>query len=247
MKPYYSHGGFAIYCGDCREIVPSLGSFDAVITDPPYGETSLDWDKAVRGWMDVCEFYSTRNLWCFGSLSLFMEMSRTGECSRWNKAQEIVWEKHNGSMFHADRFKRVHELAVQFYLGDWKSIYKNPVTTPDATKRTLRRKQRPPHAGHIEEGAYSSEDGGPRLMRSVIFERSCHGYAVSPTQKPVGIIKPLLEYSVPPGGRVLDCFCGSGSTLIAAKEMGMTGVAIDVDEAECEKAAERLSQGVLAL
>lgn len=37
MKPYYDHGGITIYHGDCREILPSLGTFDLLLTDPPYG------------------------------------------------------------------------------------------------------------------------------------------------------------------------------------------------------------------
>ena len=38
MKPYYDDGrGIVIYHGDCREIVPSLGKFDLLLTDPPYG------------------------------------------------------------------------------------------------------------------------------------------------------------------------------------------------------------------
>lgn len=37
MKPYYEHGGIRIFLGDSREIVPSLGRFDLLLTDPPYG------------------------------------------------------------------------------------------------------------------------------------------------------------------------------------------------------------------
>ena len=37
MKPYYDHGGITIYCGDCAEIIPTLGYFDLLLTDPPYG------------------------------------------------------------------------------------------------------------------------------------------------------------------------------------------------------------------
>ncbi len=37
-KPYYDDGkGIVIYHGDCREIVPQLGKFDLLLTDPPYG------------------------------------------------------------------------------------------------------------------------------------------------------------------------------------------------------------------
>ena len=244
MKPYYQHSGITVYHGDCREVVRHLQPVHAVITDPPYGETSLSWDRQARGWMDAAELI-TSSLWCFGSLQMFMEMARLGECSRWTRAQEIVWEKHNGSSFHADRFKRVHELAVHFYRGEWSAIHKSPVTTSDATARTVRRKTRPTHTGHIGNAAYVSHDGGPRLMRSVIYARSCHGEADHPTQKPTAIIDPLLRYSIPPSGTVADLFMGSGSTLVAAKRLGLNAVGIEIDERFCEVAAKRLSQEVL--
>jgi site-specific DNA-methyltransferase (adenine-specific) len=37
MKPYYQDEYVTLYCGDCREIVPTLGRFDLLLTDPPYG------------------------------------------------------------------------------------------------------------------------------------------------------------------------------------------------------------------
>lgn len=37
MKPYYDHAGATIYHGDCRDVLPGLGLFDLVLTDPPYG------------------------------------------------------------------------------------------------------------------------------------------------------------------------------------------------------------------
>ena len=37
MKPYYSEAGITIFCGDCRDIIPSLPQVDLVLTDPPYG------------------------------------------------------------------------------------------------------------------------------------------------------------------------------------------------------------------
>lgn len=36
-EPYYQHGGMTIYHGDCREVVPALGQFELLLTDPPYG------------------------------------------------------------------------------------------------------------------------------------------------------------------------------------------------------------------
>jgi len=37
VKPYYQDDAVTIYHGDCREIVPQLGRFDLLLTDPPYG------------------------------------------------------------------------------------------------------------------------------------------------------------------------------------------------------------------
>ena len=41
MKPYYEDGQITIYYGDCREILPTLGPVDLVLTDPPYGIGAL--------------------------------------------------------------------------------------------------------------------------------------------------------------------------------------------------------------
>lgn len=45
MKPYYEDDLVTLYNGDCRESVDLLSGADAIVTDPPYAETSLDWDS----------------------------------------------------------------------------------------------------------------------------------------------------------------------------------------------------------
>lgn len=240
IEPYWSDDSVALYLGDALDLLPALTAHvDVVVADPPYGETSLVWDRRIAGWLNVLP---GRSLWCFGSLRSFMATGPNFAAAGWQHSQEVVWEKHNGSSFHADRFKRVHELAVHFYRGPWGEVYRDVPKTMDATARTLRRKHRPPHTGHIEASAYASEDGGPRLMRSVIYCRSAHGSAVHPTQKPEGIIRPLIEYACPPGGTVLDPCAGSGSTGSAARQLGRRAILIERDANYAEAAARRLSQ-----
>ena len=244
MKPYFQNDRVTIYHGDCMELLPTIEPVEAIITDPPYEETNLEWDVWPDGWPAACAPLS-RSLWCFGSLRMFLD--RRDEFSGWTLAQEIVWEKHNGSGAASDRFRRVHELAVQFYQGPWAEVFKSPVMTLDASARTVRRTKKPAQWGGIGPASYVSEDGGPRLMRSVIPVRSCHGHAIHPTQKPEGIISPLIEYSVPDQGTVLDPFMGSGSVLATADRMGRKAIGIEANEEFCEAAAQRLSNREMAL
>ena len=48
MTPYYQDNAVTIYCGDCREIVPTLGRFGLLLTDPPYG-IGKDGQKRTTG------------------------------------------------------------------------------------------------------------------------------------------------------------------------------------------------------
>jgi site-specific DNA-methyltransferase (adenine-specific) len=243
MKPYFNEDGITLYHGDSREILPQLPVGDCVIADPPYGQTSLKWDVWPKGWI---EGVRADSLWIFGTMRMFLLHAPEIFSAGFAMSQDLVWEKHNGSSSAADRFRRVHEQMIHFYRGPWDKIHKVVPTTPDATARTVRSKKRPPQWGGIGESSYESQDGGPRLMRSVIYERSCHGFAVNETQKPLGIIRPLIEYSCPANGLVIDPFSGSGSTLVAAREMGRRAIGMEMRESQCAEAAKRLSHKILA-
>lgn len=240
--PYYRDEHVALWHGDFREVLPTIDvAADAIVTDPPYGETTLDWDIWPAGWPSIAAQYA-RSMWCFGSMRMFLD--QRDEFSVWRLSQDVVWEKHNGSGLHNDRFKRVHEFATHWYQGPWGEIRHETPTTADATARAVRRKAKPVHHQGARGASYFvSQDGGPRLMRSVIFARSMHGQAINETEKPVELVVPLIEYAVPPGGLVLDLFAGSGSTGVAARSTGRRAVLIEKREAQCEKTAERLSRG----
>jgi site-specific DNA-methyltransferase (adenine-specific) len=237
-----SFGPVTLLLGDCREIMPILPKVDAIVTDPPYGQTSLTWDRWCDGWVSTAAqlVLPSGSMWVFGTLRMFME--RRDDFVGLRMAQDIVWEKHNGSSFHADRFRRVHEQAAQFYRGEWAAVYKGKVVTMGAQRRTVRNKQRPPHMGHIDSVPYESEDGGPLLMRSVMYVRSEHGRAEHETQKPVGIVAPLIENCAPVGSLVLDPFMGSGTTLVAAIALGRRAIGIEANERYFDIACRRAEQ-----
>ena len=104
------------------------------------------------------------------------------------------------------------------------------------------------HAQRPEAPHRSWTDDGTRLMTSVLDVRSMHrNGGIHPTEKPLGLLDPLIRYGCPVGGLVLDPFAGSGSTLDAARQAGRRATGIEADERYCEAAARRLSAGVLPL
>jgi len=234
-----------IHVGDCREVLPGLGAgfADCCVTDPPYGDTSLTWDSICPGWIEhvARALKPNSSIWVFGSMRflapLFSEMAQHG----YRYSQDVVWEKQNGTGFNNDRFRRVHEHAVLFYRGPWAEVYHDAQVTNDARARVVRKKEKPAHwHGATGSTTYVSEDGGPRLMRSVLHVRNEHSRAIHPTQKPLELLLPLIRYSCPPGGVVLDPFAGSGSTGAAAAIEGRDSVLIEKDLATAQAATQRL-------
>lgn len=231
--------------GDCREAMVAEGPFDLIIADPPYGDTALAWDRLVAGWEGIAlrALKPTASMWVFGSMRYFMA---TGFPAGFRVAQDLVWEKANGTGFAADRFKRVHEHAVQFYRSDapWSCVH-NEVqrvvySGPDKHDRR-RHAKGGQHYGEIDLKAY--QDDGSRIMRSIIPAASVRG-GIHPTQKPVSLLEILIRTSCPEGGLVGDFFAGSAAVGEACAMSGRRYVGCEIDPEMAAKARDRLATGL---
>ena len=233
-----------VVTGDCRDHMAAGGPYDLILADPPYGGTSLSWDRQVEGWLALASgaLHPTGSIWVFGSLRSFLRIAPAFRRARLRLAQDIIWQKQNSTSFHADRFRRVHEIVAQFYRSDtpWRHIYNAVQMTHDAIAKTVRRTMRPPHMGAIGTGHYRSLDGGPRLMRSVLIVRNCHGRAIHPTEKPVELLELLVRTSCPAGGLVGDWFAGSGAAGEACHNSGRRYLGCEIDPVMAAKARGRL-------
>jgi adenine-specific DNA-methyltransferase len=220
--PYYRDGDITIYHGDCRDVLPGLPgeSVDLVCTDPPYG-------CSFRGRFD-----------------------RKHEPIAGD--DELSWVE---PVFRqVVRLMRPDSLCVSFYgwphaevfLAAWKAVGLRPVSHLCFVKNVigLGRFTRSRH-----ETAFLLAKGHPEPPAKAIADTidwRREEDAFHPNQKPVAAVAQLLLTYAPRGGLVLDPFLGSGTTLRAAKDLGLAAIGIEVEGHYCERAARRMAQGVLA-
>lgn len=202
MKPYYQESGVTIYHGDCREVLPGIGVFDALVTDPPYG---INWAGEPTKWRRRAGFSAEE--WDPSRPDFLNSILHHGR-------YQIVW---GGQFF---------PLPVS---RGWLCWIK-----PDA----------PPSMGTFELAWTNLDRIGRHIVHSIsATNRERNGH---PSQKPRNVMKWAIS-QLPLVAGIVDPFAGSGTTLEAAKVLGIEAVGIEINEAYCELAAKRLSQGVLEL
>jgi len=197
-------GDQTLILGDCRDVMPTLGRFDACVTDPPYGmnfqsnyrevqhsRIANDTNDDLLKWACDIPFAHSKYIFC-----------------RWDNLQKIprpksiiVWIKNNWSMGDLE-----HEHARQteiclFWNGE----------------RHYFPKKRP----------------------TDILECARTGNIYHPTEKPLGLIKQIIEWT---DGIVIDPFMGSGTTLVACQQLGRKGTGIEIREKYFDIACKRVEQ-----
>ena len=97
---------------------------------------------------------------------------------------------------------------------------------------------------YTHESAYLLAKGAvtpPEHVIADVIDWKYTGNRLHPTQKPVDSLKPVVAAFCPPGGLVLDPFCGSGSTLVAARELGREFLGIELDARHHRTACDRVA------
>jgi site-specific DNA-methyltransferase (adenine-specific)/modification methylase len=208
-------GGQRLILGDCLAVMPTLGRFDAVVTDPPYGigegnakvrsrqrtakSRALadqrqyvgdgEWDATPASAEHIAMMRAiSRNQIIFGG-NYFEGL---GPTSCW-----LVWDKQNGENDFADC-----ELA-------WTNL-------PKAVRRVYWRWH-----GMIRKGDDVREH---------------------PTQKPLGVIEWCIGNLPPSAATIFDPFMGSGTTLVACQRLGRNGTGIEIDPEYFDIACRRVDE-----
>jgi DNA modification methylase len=91
----------------------------------------------------------------------------------------------------------------------------------------------------------SSEGSAARFFYCAKASKSERGEGnTHPTVKPLALMKYLITLGLPPGGIVLDPFCGSGTTALACKELGRNYICIEKELEYYQIACNRLDQPI---
>lgn len=93
--------------------------------------------------------------------------------------------------------------------------------------------------GAYNQDAFVTMNGKPENVIAAGFSSNEGG--LHPTQKPVALMKALIELTTQEGQLVIDPFSGSGSTLVAAKELGRDYIGFELDPSYVETSLERLN------
>jgi site-specific DNA-methyltransferase (adenine-specific) len=232
--------------GDCLEVMKTIedNSIDAIITDPPYGTTACKWDSIIPFepmWEQLNRIIKPNGaIVLFGS-EPFSSFLRTSNVKMYR--YDWIWEKSKATNFlFAKQMPLIaHEDIMIFYK-------KKPTYNPQKTKGKPYNKGKEKRTeieavGKIGNGNLIENKTGLRNPRSVqYFVTAEREGKLHPTQKPLLLIEYMIKTYTKENETVLDFTMGSGTTMLACKNLNRNGIGIEKDEDYFKIAEERINK-----
>ena len=195
-------GAATLYLGDCRDVLPTLGKVDAVVTDPPYG--------------------------------LGDKLDGAGVSSQWGLLYgegAPAWDKETA----------IDALKASMQKGRWQIVWGgNYYALPPMRCWLLWDKMQEHTSGHAEM-AWTNLDKPIRTFRYARAQLASEG-KVHPTQKPEPLMRWCINHLPDNAQIILDPFMGSGTTGVAAVQMGRNFIGIERDPGYFDIACRRIEQ-----
>jgi|GEM_PF-605673 len=260
---YYDHAGITIYHGDCRDILPHLEPVDLVLTSPPYGKIRTYGGVECDEYLDV--------------IRLLPEVLRDGGVCVWNTSDQVKDGSESGTSFRQalaalECGLKLHDTMIYCkegvtypnanrYLPAFEYMFVFSKGSPSIFHGIKDRDNK--KAGIKINGTRRNQDDtmSPKKSRhgSVIAPRGLrlNWWILSPANvEPSNGHPARMPYKMATGHiftwtdkfyTILDPFMGSGTTLVAAKQLGRKAIGIEIYEDYCRIAVRRLAQEVLPL
>ena len=236
-----------LFTGDCRDVIrttPTIRDIDFVYLDPPFdtGRTHRgaagSFDDSFDARADFLAFMRER-LECIASV-MKPDATIMLHCD-WRTSHHLrvmldelfgvdafvnhlIWTYGLGGS-SPRRFARKHD-DILFYAKSPKYYFEPPLVP--ATSQRMR--------GQMKKAT--------DVIAIPSINNMAHERVGWPTQKPLALLRLLIDAACPPGGSVLDPFCGSGTTLVAASENGRPAIGIDVNPDAIQIAQSRCAADV---
>jgi site-specific DNA-methyltransferase (adenine-specific) len=254
----WAHGHrWSLFAGDCLEQLGRLPaeSIDLVFADPPYflsngGFTCQSgrrapvgkgaWDASAgievdhaftRAWLEACGrvLKPSGSIWVSGTQHVIFSVGFAMQSLGWRLLNTVTWYKPNASPNLSCRyFTHSSELlvwAAPRRPGKLRHVFDYPRMKALNGGKQMRDVWALPRAGEEE----LSDDGQGRVWTSTSPRGEEKALGRHPTQKPVALLRRIVEATSPEDGVVLDPFSGSGTTGVAALRLGRRFVGIERD------------------
>jgi len=253
-----------LFNDDCLKIMRTLpdNSVDAIVTDPPYYSTNLDFDKKqpidFLLWLMECR----RILKPSGVLVAFADFNLLAILRGhriFNSSYEMVWQKNMAVGFLDAHIRplRNHEFIGVFTDQLKRSTYNPQKFNYQSTRfkigqsNTSGRLPATKHYGGTHSHDYIED--GTRYPLSVVFAQNWNGgealkrrtmklagFKGHPTQKPIDLVAYLVKTYSNEDELILDPFMGSGTTGIACKNLERDFIGVELDAEYFEMAQQRI-------
>ena len=255
-------------CLDEMQLRPSE-SIDLIYADPPfftnrtYGAPAGMFDDKWEGGMQGYLYWLTQRLremqrllkptgsvylHCDWHASHYIKVVMDSIFGYDNFRNEIVWHYGLGGYNVKRWYPRKHDVLL--YYARTASAHHNKIR--GKVSEWMARK----YNQEDEDGRYFAQAGkkyylkGGKPIDTVWDDDELYEFTLTqnsservgyPTQKPLALLERIIRASSNPGDIVLDPFCGSGTTCVAAQQLGRKYIGIDVSSDAIELARKRIS------
>ena len=215
-------GDATLYLGDCMDILPTLGKVDAVITDPPYGvgfkyESHDDRPSAYEGGYDA---------WLMGILE-----SCESLCSE--ASPIFVWQSGTHIYLFGNRFPRDWRL----FIAAKNFVQMRPTAMQYSFDPVVCwwTRGKAWSAGNATRDFHIANTA-PVIGQALNIERG------HPCPRPLDQMRHIIDQWVRPNSICLDPFMGSGTTGVAAIQLGRKFIGIEREPKYFDIACQRIEQ-----
>lgn len=243
--------------GDCLEVLPTLPQAALVYMDPPFGTGKTQKLKAgeyadpartdglleriLAAW-DRVDSRGCLVVHLDWHAAAHVRVALDRELGAKHFASEIIW-RYRRWPTKQPNFQRVHDTLLRYVKtpgeARWNQLFE-PLAP--STRETWGGRRQKRNGGR----SVSTEDASPGCPMGDVWDlpivapvaRERTGY---PTQKPLALLERLVTALTDPGDLVIDPYCGSGTTVVAAVKLGRRGVGIDRNPEAVDIARARLT------